>query len=405
MKNRWIALIIIFVSFLQFTLNWFNIVPTFGSLIVEMHLTLPQIGVVVGMFIAGYGLAHIPGGMISEAFGMRFAMLLGIAIETLGTLATSQAHSYEMLLVARFICGVGGSIYIGSAIGLTAAWFRRHELATANGLITGVAFTVGAAIGLYAWVDIVNGYGWRMALQLGGLVGALTFIALLFLFPTPAGNESQEIGGAQLNLVALKRTFSNRNLWLLGIAFLGGYGSYFTAAELLPAYAADHLQLSPHATSSLGVILLAGGIPGGVIGGWLCDKAIGVIPTIVGGIVIESLALLCIPHVGFFGLQLIAGIVGTVGIIALVPWIAMPGFYRDVRVADIPTASGLMLTIVAIGGVTIPALYGKIAVAYGYQYAWTFLALVTFVAGMFCFWVRQPEIEKFQTNRNPAAID
>src|SRR5471032_905201 len=132
MKNRCLALAIIFVSFLQFTLNWFNIVPTFGSLVSEMHLTLAQLGVAIGMFIAGYGLAHIPGGMLAEAFGMRFAMLFGIAVETLGTAISAAAHHYDVLLIGRFICGVGGSVYIGSAIGLTTAWFRDHELATAN---------------------------------------------------------------------------------------------------------------------------------------------------------------------------------------------------------------------------------------------------------------------------------
>ena len=71
MNNRWVALAIIFVSFLQFTLNWFCIIPAFGSIVGEMHLSFPQVGVIVGTFIAGYGIAHIPAGWIAERFGMR----------------------------------------------------------------------------------------------------------------------------------------------------------------------------------------------------------------------------------------------------------------------------------------------------------------------------------------------
>ncbi len=78
LKNCWIALTIIFASFLQFTMNWFDIVPAFGPIIGQMHLGLSQIGLIIGAFIAGYGLAHIPGGLIAEAYGMRFALLLGI---------------------------------------------------------------------------------------------------------------------------------------------------------------------------------------------------------------------------------------------------------------------------------------------------------------------------------------
>jgi ACS family D-galactonate transporter-like MFS transporter len=393
MKNRWLALAIIFVSFLQFTLNWFNIVPTFGSLVSEMHLTLAQLGVAIGMFIAGYGLAHIPGGMLAEAFGMRFAMLFGIAVETLGTAISAAAHHYDVLLIGRFICGVGGSVYIGSAIGLTTAWFRDHELATANGLITGVAFTVGAALGLYVWTIIVGALGWREALVAGALVGAVTFVALALVFPVPPGarGSATGVGGNQLDFAALRRTFGNRNLWILGLSFMGSYGSYFTAAEFLPAYAAEHLQLGREAASSLGVILMMSGALGGALGGWLADKVFGVVPTIVGALTVEAIALSLVPHLGEPGLQVAAAVVGISGLVGFVAWIAMPGLYReDIELADIPTACGLMLTIVAIGGVAVPAMYGIVAARYGYTNAWLALGAVSFVTTLFCFLIRGP---------------
>ena len=381
MKSRWLALAIIFASFIQFTLNWFNVVPTFGSLISEMHLTLPQIGVVIGMFIAGYGVAHIPGGMLAEAFGMRFAMLSGIAVETLGTVISAAAHRYDALLIGRFICGVGGSVYIGSAIGLTTAWFRDHELATANGLITGVAFTVGAALGLYVWTPVVAALGWREALMTGALLGAVTFVALLFLFPVPHDARDSAVGvaGSHLNFAALRRIFGNRNLWILGFSFVGGYGSYFTAAQLMPAYAAQHLQLSRDAAGILGVILMMSGAVGSALGGWLADKMFGVVPTIVGALSIEAVALALVPYLGPVGLQIAGAVIGVAGFVGFVAWIAIPGLYReDIELSDIPTACGLMLTIVAIGGVVVPALYGMVAASHGYVTAWRMLGALTF---------------------------
>ena len=43
MTNRWAALAIIFVSFIQFTLNWFCIIPAFGSIVGEMGLSFAQV--------------------------------------------------------------------------------------------------------------------------------------------------------------------------------------------------------------------------------------------------------------------------------------------------------------------------------------------------------------------------
>lgn len=220
--NRWTALAIISLTFLQCTLNWFSIVPAFEQLMSQMALGYPELGLLVGIFVAGYGIAHIPAGLISEAFGMRFAMLSGIAVLTLGTLLGARAPNYEVLLIARFISGIGASIYVGASLGLTAAWFRGHELGTANGIISGVAFTLGAWLGLYVWIDVIAALGWRGGLMAAAAVAAVTFLVVLVLFPTPKSDVESEVGARNLNSASLKRTFGNRNLWVIGASFIGG---------------------------------------------------------------------------------------------------------------------------------------------------------------------------------------
>jgi MFS family permease len=383
MTNRWVALTIIFLSFIQFTLNWFNVIPTFHPLIEEMHLTFPQIGVIVGAFVAGYGLAHIPGGWLSERYGMRAAILVGILVETLGALVSAWAPSYGLLLAGRFLCGVGGSIYLGGAVGLTTAWFRERELVLANGLVTGVAFTVGAAIGLFGWTPLVAAWGWRDALLAGAGVGLVTLAMMLVAFPVPP-NESGEIGGAHLSLASLKRIFTQPILWVVGFSFLGAYGAYLSAAQLLPHYAQAHLGASAEQGELLSVFLLLGGIPGGFIGGWIGDKFLGVKGTLLLGLVIEGVALLMVPYLNVPGLIVVAGAVGCFGIISFVTWISLPGkLDHALHISDVPTAVGLMLTIIAIGGAAMPPIYSQIVTNYGSDAAWWFLGLATLIFAIF----------------------
>lgn len=383
MTNRWVALTIISLSFIQFTLNWFNVIPTFHPLIQDMHLTFPQIGMVIGAFVAGYGLAHIPGGWLSEKYGMRAAILVGILVETLGALASAWAPSYGILLAGRFLCGIGGSIYLGGAVGLTTAWFRERELVLANGLVTGVAFTVGAAIGLFGWTPLVASLGWRGALLAGAAVGAATLVMMLVAFPAPQ-NERGEIGGAHLSLASLKRIFTQPILWVVGVSFLGAYGAYLTAAQLLPHYAQQHLGASAEQGELLSIILLLGGIPGGFVGGWIGDKLLGVKGTLLLGLVIEGVALLMVPYVGVPGLIVIAGAVGCFGIISFVTWISLPGkLDHTLHISDVPTAVGLMLTIIAIGGATMPPIYSEVVSNYGANAAWWFLGVTTLVFAVF----------------------
>ncbi len=378
MTNRWIALAIIFVSFLQFTLNWFCIIPAFGSIVADMHLSFPQVGVIVGTFIAGYGIAHIPAGWIAERFGMRTAMLLGIAVETLGAGVTAWAPSFDTLLVGRFLCGIGGSIYIGSAVGLTTAWFRDRELATANALITGVAFTVGAAIGLFGWGPLVASLGWREALLVGAAIGVVTLVLMAVLFPTPSNRGADVLQGEHLGADSLRRVFGNPTLWVMGVAFLGAYGSYFGAVQLLPHYAQATLNIGAGAAEGISVILLISGIPGAFIGGWLADRVIGIVPTFLIACALEAVALFLVPFLGLPGLELAAAVIGAATITAFVVWITIPGQHSsEFRISDIPTAAGLMLTIVAIGGAVVPPLYGQIASTWSFAAAWSFQGAVT----------------------------
>ncbi len=378
MNNRWIALAIIFASFIQFTLNWFCIIPAFGAIVGEMRLSFAQVGVIVGTFIAGYGIAHIPAGWIAERYGMRAAMLLGIALETAGAGLSAWAPSFALLLAGRFVCGVGGSVYLGSAVGLTTAWFRDRELATANGLITGVAFTVGAAIGLFGWSSIVAVLGWRPALLVGAAVGLLTLVLMAALFPTPLDSKADVLRGEHLGTDSLRRVFGNPTLWIMGFALLGGYGSYFSAAQLLPHYAQGSLHLDAGSAEAISIILLVSGIPGSFVGGWLVDRVLGLLPTFLLSEAVAGIALILVPHLDRLGLEIAAGAIGGAGIAAFVGWVTIPGQRRDeFRVSDIPTAVGLMLTIAAVGGAVVPPLFSQIATDWGFDSAWAFEGLIT----------------------------
>lgn len=378
MKNRWLALAIIFISFLQFTLNWFCIVPAFGGIVNEMGISFAEIGVIVGTFIAGYGLAHIPGGWLAERYGMRSAMLFGIVVETIGAGISAWAPSYGILLVGRLLCGIGGSIYIGSAIGLTAAWFRGKELAMANGVIQGGAFTVGAAIGLFGWGTVIASLGWRQGLLVGAGVGLATLLFVVVLFPTPPSGGGDVLEGRHLGKESLRRVFGNPFLWIMGLALLGGYGSYFSAAQLLPRYAQMTLSLDNSAAEAISVILLLSGILGGIIGGWLTDRVLGLLPTFFAACAIEAVMFMLIPHLGLFGLEIAAAVIGATLIAAFVPWVSIPGERNSgFLISDVPTAVGLMLSIVAVGGATIPPLFTKIASVWGFETAWLFQGIIT----------------------------
>jgi MFS family permease len=378
MKNRWCALALIFIAFFQFPFNWFSVVPAFGGIANELHITFTQVGMIAGMFIAGYGIAHIPSGWFAERYGMKAAMIFGVVVETIGTAVTASAANYEIILVGRVLCGIGASMTMGSAVGLVAAWFRGKELATANGIIQGVGFTVAAAAGLYGWSLIIELLGWRQGLLVATGVGVTTLAFLIAFFPTPPKGTDDVLQGHHLDRESLRRVFGNRTLWVMGFALLGAYGSYFSAANLMGHYVQERLKMGASTGDAIGAILLIGGVVSGLFGGWLTDKVLGRLPTFLVACFAEGAMFFLIPHFSLFGLQIAAAVVGIGLTLAFIPWVSIPGSSDSgLALSDVPTAIGLMLSIVAVGGATIPPLFSIIATEYGFNVAWQFQGAVT----------------------------
>jgi predicted MFS family arabinose efflux permease len=92
---------------------------------------------------------------------------------------------------------------------------------------------------LFGWGSIIASVGWREGLLIGAGAGLATLILMFVLFPTPPSSSGEVLQGEHLGPESLRRVFGNSTLWIMGFALLGGYGSYFSAAQLLPHYAVD----------------------------------------------------------------------------------------------------------------------------------------------------------------------
>jgi fucose permease len=76
-------------------------------------------------------------------------------------------------------------------------------------------------------------------------------------------------------------------------------------------------------------------------------------------------------------------------IVAFVPWVSIPGEADSgLHLSDVPTAIGLMLSIVAIGGALIPPLFTKIATEWGFDSAWRFQGVITVACALLALLAR-----------------
>lgn len=387
---RWWMLLILCLGFVALTLNWFDVASAFPALGQQFHLQIPQLALLISLFIAGYGIFHIPTGFLSYRFGVRNVLLIGLLIEAVGAIASAFAPSYTWLGVLRILTGIGGSLFVGCGFSLVTSWFRGRELALAMGIATGGAFTLGVALGLFVWVSIVQASGWSIALLIGGIIGLLAFLVSLVFLRTP-NDEQQQLAAGQFHWEAVGRVLGNRDLWFLGLSFAGMYGAGFTLAQLINVYVPIVYHVPEAVSGLMAAVFTLVSIPTSILGGYLFDhtkraKLVILIPWIISGI-----GFIILPFVNLAGVWIMMIILGGMPYVGFSGWAATPGRYRDhILPEDVATAGGLLLTLAAIGGFLVPIIVGQIAGASGFTSAWAFAGIVSVVLAFIGFAAREP---------------
>ena len=155
------------VSFVSFGL------PAIGpELRRSFHLSLPELGAVLGATLLGSGLALVVAGVAVDHFGARRTMLGGGGLATAGLVAAALAGSKEELFVALLVSGIGSAAV---PVAGTGALFRAYEAAR-RGWALGVrqmAVPLGGTLAAAALPGLRALGGVRLALLVGAVaVGA-----------------------------------------------------------------------------------------------------------------------------------------------------------------------------------------------------------------------------------------
>src|ERR1700733_3221477 len=116
---RWAMLGVISLGILALTLNWFDVATAFPLIGAQFKVGLGPLSYLISLYIVGYGLAHIPGGMLATALGIPGGAVFsaGAALALYGWLYVQRATSWRTSLI---LAGVFELLVMG----VTIATFR-----------------------------------------------------------------------------------------------------------------------------------------------------------------------------------------------------------------------------------------------------------------------------------------
>ena len=133
-------------------------------------------GAVMSAFFLGYVTLQVPAGHLSDRFGGKWVLGLGVLFWSLFTLLTpaSAALGITVLLACRFLMGVAEAVTWPSIYSLYSRWVHPDRRASAVGLMNS-GISGGAVIALICTPWLISVWSWQGAFYLYGVLGILWF--------------------------------------------------------------------------------------------------------------------------------------------------------------------------------------------------------------------------------------
>lgn len=248
-----------------------------------------------GHIISAYALGVVVGApLITTLTGSiprrRLALIL-MAAFVIGNGLSVFAHSYEMLLVSRFIAGLPHGAYF-SVTALIAASMAPNGKRGKSVALVGMGLSIATVIGVPVAQWLGTTFGWNTAFEMVAAIGIVTFVALWFTVPhmtlMPATKPLTELGAL----------VNSQVLFTLGIGTVG-FGGMFAVYTYISwtltenAGFNESLMWIPLMVYGIGMVI------GTYIGGLLADRNLEftIVGTLLTLVVVLSLFYVSSHHV------------------------------------------------------------------------------------------------------------
>lgn len=279
-----------FVSYL----TYLSIPPILPLIIKELKITYTQGGFIISIGAIPCIIFSFLGGMLADKFGMKCASLLSFTCLTLGSLIMFSSSFYPLLLLGRFIIGMGAAItpvITFSIISLSFPWKDIGKLVGLRSIAAPLASIISFPLFSYIGVS----YNWRICFLLTVLLNSTL---LLLLFMAIHSIPSIESYGKSSVHGLFRRILTNGELWKLGMIWC------FTCMALNliwswgPTIFTEFKGLSLSQASLISTSWMFAHIPAGPLIGWIRDryglrKSIFVASLIAGMVIYPFILFVC----------------------------------------------------------------------------------------------------------------
>ena len=185
--RRRLALYVLCVGMLMIVLDATIVNVALPTIQKDLGFSQNDLAWVVNAYLIAFGGLLLLAGRIGDLIGQRRIFLIGLGVFTGASLICAVAQSQGVLIVARFVQGVGGALTSAVILGMIVTMFPEpREQAKAIGIYTFVA-VAGGSIGLLLGGVLTESINWHWIFFVNVPIGFATALLAVRLVPDRDG--------------------------------------------------------------------------------------------------------------------------------------------------------------------------------------------------------------------------
>ncbi len=231
--NKYLVEGLVFTSYVLFAMAWVGGAASMGQIMSSMQIdSLADASFISGAVTFAKIIGTFSAAYLSLKLGVKYAFLIAAVLIITGIM-TPYSPNYELLLLSRFLMGLGGAFMIVYFNPIVMLWFTPEERPVING-INAVAFNVGTAIVLWGMpnINLLTG-SWQSSLtvfSIASLVLTCLWLLVKFELPKTVINQSNNEESTYRYIDGLKDKFN----WIYAFTYSGLLSFYICLFTFYP---------------------------------------------------------------------------------------------------------------------------------------------------------------------------
>lgn len=194
----------------------------------------PETGKIITVYFFGTAVAQLFWGPISDRFGRKPVVLVGAFIYAAGAVGSALAPSFALLLLSRFVWGVGAAGARVVAIAIVRDRFEGTAMASAMSQVMAV-FMLVPVLAPALGSGLITIFPWQSVFWFC-VVAVAAVVMWTFRLPEtldPAHRRPLEVGSSMRGYVEVARTRVTAGYTIATIFLQGVFTTYLASSELI----------------------------------------------------------------------------------------------------------------------------------------------------------------------------